>query len=226
MLSSDPGITSLTLYIDSTEIFSRYVLFQESPVYSPSLCRVSRFPSSAALPKTVVANQPYFLLLDASYSLTVDRVAQSPIVTGIPSVALYALLFTRVTSANVAILNASQTSILSQRISSVCNERDLVVRDVQVNQDGAELLALFYVTDSAYNKCPSQGFEIEATFVGNTTAMCVLQYNSSVYPYNYGCRLSLPSGLCVRGTESSVDMGSLRWSTARRSARSPSRSIV
>ena len=206
LFSTEPGITSLTLYIDSTQIFSRYVLFQEWPSYSSSLSFLSPFPSFAALPTTVVVNLPYYLFLESDYTLTVNRVVQQPIATGSLSVAMYALQFTRITTTTVTILDVSESSVVSQRISSICNVHDLVVRDVQVNQDGLELLALFYITDSSYNKCPGQNVDISVTFVGNTSALCMLQYNTTAYPYNYACRLMLPSGSCDLGMESRVDM--------------------
>ena len=106
----------------------------------------------------------------------------------------------------MTIHDVSESSVVSQRISSICNVHDLVVRDVQVNQDGLELLALFYITDSSYNKCPGQNVDISVTFVGNTSALCMLQYNTTAYPYNYACRLMLPSGSCDLGMESRVDM--------------------
>ena len=196
LLSTDPGITSLTLYIDSTEIFSRYVLFQEWPAYSSSLSFASPLSSFPALPTTVAVNQPYFLLLETSYTLTVNRVVQQPIAIGSQSIAMYALEFTRITTVTVSILDASQTSVVTQRVSTVCDNQDLMVRDVQVNQDGLELLALFYITDGSFNKCPRQNVDISVLFVGNTSALCILQYNTTVYPYNYLCRLMLPSGSC------------------------------
>ena len=226
LFSTEPGITSLTLYIDSTQIFSRYVLFQEWPSYSSSLSFLSPFPSFAALPTTVVVNLPYYLFLESDYTLTVNQVVQQPIATGSLSVAMYVLQFTRITTTTVSILDVSQSSVVSQRISPICNVHDLVVRDVQVNQDGLELLALFYITDSSYNKCPSQNVDISVTFVGNTSALCFLRHNTTVYPYNYVCRLMLPSGSCDLGMELSVDMRLQRWWMEWRSARSPSRSAV
>lgn len=141
-------------------------------------------------------NQPFYLLLSSDYTLTVNRISQQPIAIGFSSLAMYSLQFSQNTAASVSILDSSQSIVLSQTVRSVCNDEDLVLHDAFVSQNGLELIALFQITDSQNNLCPSQEMGIIVTFVGNTSTSCTLQYNSTVFSYNYGCHLALPSGTC------------------------------